>query len=178
MLIRTATLADSDAIRKVYLSAFDASESDINADLAISLLSEPVDEQIISLLAHRDGQVVGHVCFSPVYVADQADWLGYLLAPLAVMATAQQAGVGSQLVRTGLAQLAAREVNVVLVYGDPAYYGRFGFDVAAAANYLPPCPLTYPHGWQMIVLRQHAVHHADAGVRIQCVPSMSDPALW
>lgn len=53
MLVRNATIFDSEAMRNVYRSAFDASESDITADLAISLLSESADKEIISLLAGK-----------------------------------------------------------------------------------------------------------------------------
>jgi len=176
MLVRNATTFDSEAMRNVYRSAFDASESDITAELAISLLSESADEEIISLLAQRDDQVLGHVCFSPVHALEHSNWLGYLLAPLAVMATAQHAGIGSQLVRAGLAKLAEREVNMVLVYGDPDYYARFGFTALDAANCLPPYLLQYPMAWQAIVLREHSAH--SAGLQIRCVPALMEPELW
>jgi putative acetyltransferase len=46
--------------------------------------------------------------------------------------------VGSALVRHGLVLLAERGERVVFVLGDPAYYGQFGFDAAAAAPFMSP----------------------------------------
>jgi predicted N-acetyltransferase YhbS len=46
------------------------------------------------------------------------------LAPLAVLPEVQRSGVGSALVRHALAQLGDA---CVVVLGDPAYYGKFGF---------------------------------------------------
>jgi putative acetyltransferase len=43
------------------------------------------------------------------------------------MAAGTAAGVGSALVRAGLAQLAGIGAAGAVLVGDPAYYGRFGF---------------------------------------------------
>lgn len=52
------------------------------------------------------------------------------LAPLAVAPEAQGRGIGSALVRAGLKVCAEGGVDGVVVLGDPAYYGRFGFKPA------------------------------------------------
>ena len=52
-------------------------------------------------------------------------WFG--LGPLSVVPERQRTGVGSALVRTGLAQLAELKAAGVVLVGEPAYYGRFGF---------------------------------------------------
>ena len=43
-------------------------------------------------------------------------------------------------------------VNVVFVYGDPKYYGKFGFSAEVASAYSPPYELQYPFGWQAVAL--------------------------
>ncbi len=53
------------------------------------------------------------------------------LAPLAVAAAWRRRGVGAALVRASLEELRASGCDLVLVLGDPAYYGRFGFEPAA-----------------------------------------------
>ena len=35
---------------------------------------------------------------------------------------------------------------LMFVYGDPAYYGRFGFEKALAVRYAAPHPLLMPMG--------------------------------
>jgi len=80
----------------------------------------------LSLVAVRDGLVVGHVAFSPVVIGGlEATWWG--LGPLSVAPSVQRIGVGSALVRSGLRRLAERAVAGCVVLGDPRYYGRFGF---------------------------------------------------
>jgi putative acetyltransferase len=60
------------------------------------------------------------------------------LAPLAVRPGLQRAGVGSALVRTGLQSIPEFGAHGVLVLGDPAYYGRFGFSAETAAKVTAP----------------------------------------
>lgn len=52
--------------------------------------------------------------------------------PLSVEPKYQKQGVGSALVRHSLAKAAALGYGAVLIYGDPAYYVRFGFRPAEA----------------------------------------------
>ena len=77
----------------------------------------------LSLVAVEDGQVVGHIAFSPMTGLDG----GLGLAPLAVHAAHRRRGIGAQLAREGLAGCARLGARCVVVLGDPAYYGRFGF---------------------------------------------------
>ena len=75
--------------------------------------------------AHTGDVIVGHVAFSPVSV-DGIDG-GVGLAPVAVLPAYRRRGVAARLVRDGLAACAAMGFRFVVVLGDPAYYGRFGF---------------------------------------------------
>ncbi len=84
----------------------------------------------VSLVAERDGRVIGHVAFSPVAIggepADRQQWYG--LAPLAVLPDCQRQSVGAGLVRAGLDALRRLGARGCVVLGDPAYYARFGFE--------------------------------------------------
>ena len=53
------------------------------------------------------------------------------LAPMAVAPARQRAGIGSALVRDGLARCRRQGVEAVFVVGHPAYYPRFGFSLAS-----------------------------------------------
>jgi putative acetyltransferase len=86
----------------------------------------------LGFVAERAGRVVGHVLFSAVTIeGDGASWPGSGLGPMAVEPDAQRRGIGSALVRAGLAASAAAGERLVFVLGHPDYYPRFGFRLAA-----------------------------------------------
>jgi len=176
MQIRIATRQDADEVRAVHLAAFPEGEGGIIAKLAVDLLAEATTPPPVSLVADVDGVAVGHVAFSPVAIDSTVDFQGYILAPLAVRPDYQKQCIGSRLVESGMQRLTDLGVGIVFVYGDPKYYRRFGFSVAAAQGYVPACALRYPFGWQATVLREPGATIAPA--RIACVAALSDPALW
>jgi len=77
-----------------------------------------------------DGQVLGYAAFSPVTLNDEdRQWVG--LAPLAVEARGRRQGLGKQLIYEGLDTLNEFGYAAVVVLGDPAFYGPYGFEPAA-----------------------------------------------
>jgi putative acetyltransferase len=141
ILIRPETSADHDAIEQLTIAAFleaphtDHNEQQIIRDLrAAGALS-------LSLIAEREGQVVGHLCFSPVTITDGSQgWFG--LGPIAVSPALHGKGVGSHLMEAGLAVLEANGAAGCVVLGDPGFYGHFGF-VADTNLMLPGVPAEY-----------------------------------
>ncbi len=93
----------------------------------------------LALVAEVDGDIVGHLAFSPLpIVADAGEIPAVALAPLAVLPERQRRGIGATLVGHGLAILRGRGVPAVVVLGEPAYYRRFGFSADAAAGLRAP----------------------------------------
>jgi len=174
--IRTASLEDSKAIQSLYRAAFPDNEAERIALLADDLLKEVTDPETFTLVTEDNRCIAGAVSFSPVSINTDSSWQGYILAPLGVMPEAQKKGLGTVLVRAGLDRLAGQGVNAVLVYGDPGYYGRFGFDAETASNIQPPYPLEYPHGWLAFGLNDEI--HLEAPCELSCVASLNDPGLW
>lgn len=176
MHIRTATSLDQEDIRGVHWSAFAEDEREIVSKLAVNLLSEETTPQTISLVAEAEGAVVGHVAFSPVTIGSNENLQGYILAPLGVKPDYQKRRIGSKLIDSGVQQLSRMGVDILFVYGDPKYYGRFGFSVDAAECYIPPYRLEYPFGWQGTALSERT--SGKSSVKIACVTSLCDPSLW
>ncbi len=130
LLIRAETQGDLSAIRSVNEASFGQR---FEADLVDALRREA--DPFISLVAERDGEVVGHVCFTPVTVGEGAQSDGYVgLGPMAVAPAVQRQGVGSRLVSAGLDECRRRGLKLVVVVGHPAYYPRFGFEPASRAG--------------------------------------------
>ncbi|KAL3779556.1 hypothetical protein HJC23_009608 [Cyclotella cryptica] len=176
--LREATTQDIDAIEKVYKSAFPEEESESVTKLAVQLLKDnETSPKIYSFVALLKNTVVGHVSFSPVVDANDVGFRGYILAPLAVQSDYHKHGIGSKLVKHGLEQLTNVGVHAVFVYGDPGYYGRFGFRADIAENTKVDYEVKYPSGWQGLILND--CHHTETGTRnISVHAALCDEELW
>jgi putative acetyltransferase len=124
--------ADRAALRAIHEAAFGARAE---ADLVDALRRD--GDLVLSLAAWAEREPVGHVAFSRLAVPD-TEARGVALAPLAVKPSFQRQGIGAALVREALSVLASAGEDIVLVLGDPAYYGRFGFAAAAAQAFRTP----------------------------------------
>jgi putative acetyltransferase len=130
VMIRPERTADIAAVRGVHGAAF---PTDAEARLVDRLRAG--GQARVSLVAEVDGGVVGHIVFSPVSVAAPSGYChGLGLAPLAVLPEYQRRGVGSALVRAGLAVCQQEGHAFVVVLGHPGYYPRFGFRQASAVG--------------------------------------------
>lgn len=176
MKIRIATQDDAAAVRNLHRLAFPQEEGDVVSQLAADLLSEKTAPPILSLVSEADGIIVGHVALSPVWKLGTKDLLGFILAPLAVVPDYQKRGIGSQLVRSCIERLSEAGLDLLLVYGDPKFYGRFGFRADVAACYTAPYPLQFPFGWLGLVLRN--IEARRPAVDISCVSSLNVPSIW
>jgi len=87
---------------------------------------------LLSLVGVAGDKVVGHILFSPVLLKRKERTVeGMGLAPMAVLPEYQRQGIGSQLIRTGIARLASRRCPFIVVLGHAEYYPRFGFEPAS-----------------------------------------------
>ena len=120
--IRPEGPGDRDAVRIVNESAF---QTTTEADLVDTL--RHASTSLISLVADVDGDIVGHILFSPVSHAVRSDVRLAGLGPMAVRPDYQKCGVGSALVFAGLDACRRYGYDGVIVLGHPEYYPRFGF---------------------------------------------------
>ena len=79
----------------------------------------------LSLVAEAAEGILGSLRFWPVEIAGATPAL--LLGPLVTAPAAQGQGIGSTLMREGLARAAAEGHRLVILVGDEPYYRRFGF---------------------------------------------------
>ncbi len=133
LLIRAERPEDRDAIFALHAAAFPA---DDEARLVDALRDE--DSLRISLVATMDDQIVGHIGLSVMQVP--ARTLG--LAPVSTLPAHQRKGIAAALINQAISQAKAEDGQASCVLGDPAYYGRFGFDVARADGF--DCPYQGP----------------------------------
>ena len=127
-MIRLETPGDERPIQAVVEAAFAGpAEGDL-----VDRLRE-AGKLTISLVAEREGEVVGHVAFSAVTLdPEHAGLSGLGLAPVAVVPEHQKSGIGRALIEAGVEECRERGAGFIVVLGDPAYYSRFGFETASA----------------------------------------------
>ena len=116
---------------------------------------------------------MGYVAFSPVTVeGEELQWVG--LAPLAVDESYRGQGIGRQLVYEGLDSLNEFGYAAVVTLGEPALYGRLGFEPAAAFDLRCRWPDTAEAFrctvWRMTRCRAYTVWSSTAIISIASEP--------
>lgn len=127
MILRPEIPSDYPTIRMIHQAAF-SGEGEV---LVVELLRQ-AGKATVSLVAIEEGALVGHILFSPVTVEPPSLARGTGLAPLGVLPSFQQRGVGSNLMHAGMEACRSLGFDFVVVLGHPSYYTRFGFIPASA----------------------------------------------
>lgn len=142
MIVRDECEEDAAAIRAVTLAAFAGMPHSEQTEAAIVDALRASGALAVSLVAVEDGAVVGHVAFSAVTIdgTPAPGWFG--VGPLSVRPDRQRRGVGTALMRAGLARLRKAGAKGCVLVGDPGYYRRFGFRAASSLVY-PDLPAEY-----------------------------------
>jgi putative acetyltransferase len=149
MFVRRETPEDRAAVHTVHSAAFrrEPGVTPVEAPLVDELRADGDLIGALSFVAVRDGEVVGHVCCSAARLGGGTGGTGGAvgLGPLGVLPAHHGDGVGSALVHTVLGAADALGHGVVVLLGDPRYYARFGFVLAAELGITPPEPRWAEH---------------------------------
>lgn len=136
--IRLATPGDRDAILEVVRDAFSRGGRNGQEEVDIVVNTWRLQAALgeLELVAVEDNSVVGYV------LGARGDLGGreiVAVAPLAVSTSHQRRGAGSALMRELLSRAEASGYPLVVLLGNPAYYGRFGFEPSGplGISYLP-----------------------------------------
>lgn len=158
MEIRAEAPQDFPSVEEINRAAFGG---DAEARL-VGMLREQADP-LISLVADDDGNVVGHILFTPVSLPG-SEGLAMGLAPMAVTPARQRSGIGSALVRAGLERCKELGVVAVVVLGHPEFYPKFGF--SPAARFGLRCEYDAPaEAFMVIELRAGSLRGASGTVK-------------
>jgi putative acetyltransferase len=164
VLVRAESAADFAAIAAVVEAAFGRPQEARMVD-AIRASADFVPD--LSLVVEHEGEIVGHVVLSYVSLEDGTPLLE--LGPISVRPDRQGAGFGGMLVRAGLEAADARGEPLVLVLGEPAYYGRFGFRRASDIGITAP-PDIPDEAWMAIPL---AAYRPELRGRVVFSPALA-----
>ena len=137
--IRPATAKDAGAIDTVIRAAFAGTDFGHQGEADLVRMIDADGDALVSLVAVRDGVVVGHVMFSRMDVeADGKPLRAAGLAPVAVHPEWQGQGIGDALICAGLDALRKQGVAISFVLGHADYYPRFGYSPDLAARFASP----------------------------------------
>jgi putative acetyltransferase len=120
MEIRKERPDDVAAVRDVNRRAFG---QDQEANIVDALRTN--GGALLSLVATVNGQVVGHIMYSPLTVAENVN--GVALGPMAVLPEYQRQGLGTRLIEAGNRKIKDAGYPFIIVVGHADYYPRFGF---------------------------------------------------
>lgn len=176
MRIRESAESDLNDVLRVESLAFG---HDKESELVRGLLGDPSALPLLSLLAFKDGQAVGHILFTRVGLTGAQETVSAsILAPLAVIPDAQGQGVGGILIKEGLKRLSETDVDLVFVLGHPEYYPRFGFKSAGSLGFEAPYPIPEEHAdaWMVQELRPGVIGSVRG--KVVCAETLSQPEHW
>lgn len=96
----------------------------------------------LSLVAERDGELVGHVLLTKIMIEqDGTSYDSLALAPVSVLPKYQLTGIGIELLKESLKRAKEMGFTSVVVLGHAVYYPRFGFRSASSWGIRAPlCP--------------------------------------
>jgi predicted N-acetyltransferase YhbS len=144
MIVRPETPSDRERSLAIERDAFDT-------EVEASIVEAVRDlDGSFALVAEDDAEVVGHVQISRAWIGERPV---VALGPIAVDAAHRRRGIGSALVRASLATASARGEVAVILLGDPAFYGRFGFEPASRYGLASPFAVAWPD--DMEVAEEH-----------------------
>ncbi len=138
IVIRREGSADFERIYQLTAAAFNRAAE---AEIVDRLREEKA--LLLSHVAVSNGEIVGHAAYSLVTIADGDSIRRQpALGPISVAPAHQRQGIGSTLVRAGLAAMSEAGHSLLFLVGSPRYYPRFGFAPAVplgfSSDYVQP----------------------------------------
>jgi predicted N-acetyltransferase YhbS len=127
--IEAETEGDYEQITRLHTLAF---KGDGEARLVEKLRRTLIYIRELSLVARFGNAVIGHILLYPIRISScRKKCVSLALAPVSVIPSFQNRGVGSRLIREGLKKARKLGFKSVIVVGHSEYYPRFGFEKAS-----------------------------------------------
>lgn len=136
MIVRPERADEREAVFAVHEAAFGRP---VEARIVDDVRGTDAFVPALSLVAEDGDRVLGHVLVS--YFEVEGGRRVLQLGPIGVLPERQGQGIGSALMRAAIQRADELLEPLIVLEGNPAYYGRFGFRPASRLGLLPPRPL-------------------------------------
>jgi predicted N-acetyltransferase YhbS len=135
ILIRKERVEDHGAVEDLIREAFRKEEhSDHREHILVHdlrLMGSFIPD--LSLVAVKDGRIIGHILMTPIHIVDGTeDHPSLALAPVSVNPAFQKEGVGGSLIRAAHTKARMMGHRSVILLGHESYYPRFGYKRASS----------------------------------------------
>lgn len=179
MEISTDYKSHSAAIISMFSSCFSNAEGPqegaIIEDLMQNLINDTPKDHLRGFTIWDNNTLKGGIFLSRLVYPNDPRRV-FLLSPVAIATRYQRQGLGQTLITSALEAMKQDGTDIVVTYGDPAFYGRVGFIPISVVDIPAPYPLSHPHGWLCNPL------HGTAAPKLmgpaQCVSAFQKPDLW
>ena len=136
MLVRAERAEDHGVVAEVHRRAF-GDQGDLIVTLVEALRRD--DPGARGFVAEEDGRVVAHILFTRSLLDAPRELVTVqVLSPVGVLPEHQRRGIGTALIRHGIAEMDRLGVPLVFLEGDPAYYSRVGFVAGGDRGFRKP----------------------------------------
>ena len=169
---------NSKSIQRFFKKVFTKSEGKKEGNIIGTLsfkLAKLIDERnIIGIEGKINNKIVAYAFLTKLSFKE--DCLIYLLAPVAVDNRIQKKGVGKKIIKFGIKYLKEHKVDILMTYGDPSYYSKFGFKKTKVSIIPPPYKLSQPIGWLINKISSKKINKFKS--KPNCVRPFRNKKLW
>lgn len=165
-------------IEELFTSAFTTSEGkkewQLVGKLSAALAKDINNKDIFCFGAYIKEELVGCIFFTQLYF--ETNNKVYMLAPVAVSPHHQKKGIWSSLIKFGINELKNKNIEIIITYGDPAFYSKVGFEHITENIIKAPLKLSMPQGRLGQSLQEKPIPIIQD--RPSCIKAFDNPAYW
>ncbi|WP_406611327.1 GNAT family N-acetyltransferase [Agarivorans sp. JK6] len=159
---------------QVFADSEGAEEGQLIKALVAEMIETTPEQDLIGFVASTNEELVGCIFFSRMLLA--SDNVAFILSPVAIATKQQGQGVGQKLINYGVEQLRKLDVDLLITYGDPNFYGKVGFKQITEKQIKAPCKLSHPEGWLAQSLSNQEIPNIKGAS--QCVAALNKQKYW
>ncbi len=168
LVVRPEQKTEAARIREVIQEAFDPMVFSTGREweLVENIRQSQGYIPALALVAVCDGVLVGHSLISLAEIeGKKKKHSALVLGPVSVLPEFQRQGIGREMIQIGITAAKRLPLPAMIVVGDPAYYGSFGFQLAVPQGIHMPFGFDEEDYLQVLELKPDALKQLTGTVK-------------